>query len=84
MKNPSTKLKPKTVFVVQNEHVFPDHDEVFFIGVYTTRIEAKKAVARLSKQPGFKTNKKGFSISEYELNKDHWTEGYFTYIPPKS
>jgi hypothetical protein len=69
------------VFVVQHEYVLDGDDEVKFIGVYSTRLEAKKAVARLGKQPGFKTCKRGFHISEYEVDKDHWTVGYVTYRP---
>jgi hypothetical protein len=46
------------------------------IGVYKTRNDAQDAIARLRTKPGFQETQEGFQIDDYELNKDHWTEGY--------
>lgn len=70
------------VYVLQHEQTFDDHDEVLFIGVYSTRAEAENAIVRLCKQPGFKDHSDGFSVDGYELDQDHWVEGYVTYKPP--
>ena len=62
-----------------------------FIGVYRTRSHAEEAVKRLSLQPGFSKHPyvvdfdkydddQGFHISEYPLDKDHWTEGFVTMV----
>jgi hypothetical protein len=55
-----------------------DQEDVKTIGVYSSREEAEKAVARLSKARGFSEHVDGFEISEYILNKDHWTDGFVT------
>jgi hypothetical protein len=65
-----------TVFVVQHEYEWCGHDEVKLIGVYSTRSDAEAAVARSCSQPGFRNWPDGFSIDEYKLGEDHWTEGF--------
>ncbi len=67
-----------SVFVLQHSYEQDEYDETKFIGVYSTKIEAENAINRLSKQNGFKYRTDGFVIDEYELDKDHWTEGFVT------
>ncbi|MCI0357451.1 MAG: hypothetical protein L0211_03075 [Planctomycetaceae bacterium] len=81
-----------TVFVLQHSHFLPSGEEsVKFIGIYRTAEAAIAAAKRLADQPGFarhptiidsdKTDdEEGFYIDEYELDKDHWTEGFVTLI----
>jgi hypothetical protein len=65
------------VYVLQHVHAAPNEEEdVKLIGVYVTEADAQAAVARLGQQPGFRDHPEGFHISRYELNKDHWTEGF--------
>jgi hypothetical protein len=45
-------------------------------GVYATEEQAKLAIQRLLTRPGFRDHPGGFSIDCYELNKDHWPEGF--------
>jgi len=45
------------------------------IGVYATRSDASSALERVKDKPGFSEGGT-FEIAEYELNKDHWTEGF--------
>lgn len=69
----------KTVFVVQHVHQLAgDNEDVKFIGVYATEEKARAAIARLTTQPGFSSVPDGFSIDEYELDKDNWQEGFVT------
>ena len=70
----------KSVFILQHEYENGECDEVKFIGTYSTRMEAEQAIKRLSVQPGFRERIEGFHISEYELDKDHWTEGFASMI----
>lgn len=67
-----------SVFVLQHSYEQDGFDETKFIGVYSSKIEAKNAIDRLSKQNGFKYRIDGFVIDEYQINKDHWTEGFAT------
>jgi hypothetical protein len=66
------------VFVVQ--HVRDDDDssrcDTKLIGVYSSEREAKLAIDRLRRQKGFIDFPNGFSVDQYELDRDHWTEGF--------
>ncbi len=79
-----------SVFVVQHSRLTAHgEDNVKFIGVYRTRDSAIAAVRRLSVAPGFlelpdlvdpldsdADDDQGFFIDEYELDRDHWPEGF--------
>lgn len=64
------------VFVVQHEHQLGDCDEVKFIGVYSTNERAQAAVDRAKQLSGFRDHPDGFSVDPYEVDRDHWTEGF--------
>lgn len=67
------------VYVVQHVHDAGDgSDDVKFIGVYSSKGKANRAVVRLGKQPGFSSARESFFIDEYVLDKDNWTEGFST------
>jgi hypothetical protein len=69
------------VFVVQHVHVInkeDDIEDVKMIGVYATEELAQQAIERTLKLQGFRSAPDGFHIDRYEVNKDHWTSGYFT------
>ena len=70
----------KHCYVLQHSYEIDGHDETKFIGVYSTNELAEAAVSRLESQPGFKYKPDCFFIDKYELDKDHWTEGYSTMI----
>ncbi|HXO19723.1 MAG TPA: hypothetical protein VOA87_07330 [Thermoanaerobaculia bacterium] len=70
------------LFVVQHVHeIEKDNEDVKFIGVYSTEESAHAAVERLSQQPGFCESTSGFYVDRYPLDRDHWTEGFFTDRP---
>ena len=65
------------VYVLQHTHTLDTgEDDVTFIGVYSSRDRAEAAVARTAALPGFRNAADGFSIDAYELDMDHWVEGY--------
>jgi hypothetical protein len=67
------------VFVLQHVHSLEGGEEdVKFIGVYSSRENAQAAIKRLSQAPGFSEALTGFHIDEYQIDKDHWAEGYTT------
>ena len=71
------EMHQKTVFVLQ--HVAredEDDEDVKFIGVYSSRSSAEAAVTRIVVQPGFADFPDGFHIDEYEIDRDHWVEGF--------
>ncbi len=71
--------KKNSVFVLWHNHVIePGNEDDKLIGVYSSIKTAKDAQKRMSKLAGFRTSKRGFSIEEYEINADHWKEGFAT------
>jgi homoserine kinase type II len=67
----------KKVYVLQHEYQRPDGcDDAKFIGVYSSQELAEMAIARLRAQPGFRQHPNEFCVSGYELDMDHWTEGF--------
>ncbi len=69
----------KKVYILQHEHeIGPDTEDVKLIGVYSSYENAKNAIQRLSEQSGFQNSRDGFCIDEYEIDSDHWTEGFIT------
>lgn len=68
-----------SVYVLQHVHLFENGDEdVKFIGVYSSKANARTAIKRLSQMPGFSETADGFHVDEYQLDKDDWAEGYIT------
>jgi len=51
------------------------------IGVYRTERDALDAIERLKSGPGFAQTQEGFLHERYELNRDHWTEGFMEVDP---
>ena len=70
----------KSIFILHHIHNYiEDEEDVKLIGAYLSYEEAKLAIERLRDKPGFESDLPGFEISEYELGKDHWTEGYVSW-----
>ena len=51
-------------------------DTELLIGVYRTECDALAAKERLKDQPGFREYPQGFNAHQYDVGKDHWTEGF--------
>jgi hypothetical protein len=66
-----------TAFLVQHSYVSQDgNEDVKIVGVYSSLDRAESAVGRLGALPGFRDSPSGFSISEYQIDRDHWIEGF--------
>ncbi|MFN3189951.1 MAG: hypothetical protein ACE361_05455 [Aureliella sp.] len=66
-----------SVFLLHHVRADDEHgDDAKLIGVYRSLSAADAAIARLSDQPGFRDHPAGFTVDEYTLDKDHWTEGF--------
>ena len=70
-----TKIK---VYILQHAHIVDGQEDVKLIGIYSTENKANEAKDRLKKMIGFKNSLKGFSIDEYIIDEDYWTEGFKT------
>jgi len=56
-----------------------DDEDVKMIGVYSSRRNAERTLARLVKVVGFRRYPKNFHIDLYRLNETSWAEGFVTY-----
>lgn len=68
-----------SVYILWFVHEWEDEDredDELLIGVYSTEADARAAIERLKDKRGFSAMPEGFLISMYQLNKDHWTDGY--------
>jgi len=65
---------PQSVFLLW--HTNPETEDVKLIGVYASNEDATGAMERLKDKPGFISSPSGFEISEYQVGRDNWTEGF--------
>lgn len=67
------------VYLLEHSYEALDgHDEFKLIGVYSSPETAQAAIRRLETQPGFKDRPEAFQMNRYEIDKDHWEEGYIS------
>ena len=71
-----------TVYFVQHVYDVDGCDHVTNIGIYSSEENAKAAVAAEKERgklpPGTDPDfPDGFSIATYEIDRDHWAEGFF-------
>ena len=57
-------------------HSLPETGKVKVIGIYTSRALAEEAEERSRALPGFADEPDGFTIEQYEVDKDHWPRGF--------
>lgn len=64
------------VFLAWHTRVDPESEDSKLLGVYSSEAAAHAAIGRLRDKPGFRSYPDGFEVSEYELDRDTWTEGF--------
>lgn len=65
------------MFVVFHEYeTISGCDSVKLIGIYSSEETGKAAISRARGQSGFRSYPDGFSIDEYDIDRDHWQEGF--------
>ena len=57
-------------------HSLPETGRVKVIGIYSSRAMAEEAEVRSRELPGFADEPDGFTIEEYEVDRDHWPRGF--------
>lgn len=61
------------------QHVRSDDeygDDYKVIGIYRSEESARAAVARLGGNSGFRDHPDGWHIGRFQLDQDHWKEGF--------
>lgn len=67
----------KTVYILEHIYEFEEKDEIKFIGVFSSKENATKAINKLIKINGFKDYPIDcFQISENLVDKINWEEGF--------
>lgn len=73
------------VFILWHVHEMESGEQDSkLIGVYSTRQLAEAACVRSRQLPGFRDLPNTFVIDDYEVDADHWIEGYATVHPKQS
>jgi hypothetical protein len=66
------------IFLLWHSHPVEGESNDKLIGLYSSEQKAKEAMERSILLPGFAENQDGFEIDRYEIDKDHWKEGFIT------
>ncbi|WP_222106365.1 DUF2283 domain-containing protein [Catellatospora sichuanensis] len=53
-------------------------DEITLLGVYSSDQRARERIERARRLPGFVDEPDCFLVTPYELDEDHWTDGFVT------
>lgn len=76
---PTEVPQDNAVFLLWHSHdVGNGETDDKLIGVYSSEAEADAARTRKLQFEGFRDAPEGFLIERYELNRDYWSEGFFT------
>lgn len=67
----------ETVYLLQHNYEIDGCDETKIIGIYSSRANAEATIVKYKSLLGFKDYpQECFYIDEYEINKNHWEEGF--------
>jgi hypothetical protein len=65
------------LFVLKYVHEFENGEEdIKLIGLYSSEENARQAIKRLQRKPGFRERPRGFQLDPMELDRDHWVNGF--------
>ena len=72
-------MKVKRVFILWHHYRDdPDDDDAKLLGVYSSKELAEDRRDRKYRQlPGFSRDEGEFTIDPYEIDEDHWNDGFF-------
>ena len=57
-------------------HSLPETGRVKVIGIYSSKALAEAAEERTKLLPGFAEEPSGFTIEQYEVDKEYWSRGF--------
>jgi hypothetical protein len=57
-------------------HSLPETGRVKVVGIYSSKALAESAEMRARLLPGFAEEPDGFTIEQYDVDKDHWPRGF--------
>ena len=64
------------VYLLEHIRKIDEYNELKTLGVYSSKEKAEEVILDYKKLPGFKDFLDGFCITEYEIDKKYWTEGF--------
>jgi hypothetical protein len=75
-------MQENTVYLLVHEYELDGYDQLKVLGVHSEHRLAEAAQTYFGTQPGFCDHLEGFGIQECQLNKNLWSQGFFTYRFP--
>jgi hypothetical protein len=67
----------KSIYLLSHDYETPTSlDNGILLGIYHSEADARKSKEELATQPGFDQFPNGFHIDRYQINEDHWTDGF--------
>ncbi len=66
------------VYLVHHTYEVDLNEEPKLIGIYSTREKAEQVIEMYKKKIGFRDYLDGFYIISYEVDRNHWQEGFLT------
>ena len=64
------------VYLLEHARKIDAYNELKTLGVYSSKEKAEEVILDYKKLPGFKDFLDGFCITEYEIDKKYWIEGF--------
>jgi hypothetical protein len=85
-KNPKNgEFEMNKVYVLQHVITYSAFDDnTKLIGVYSSENAGRSAIGRLKSKPGFIDSRGEFHLEGYELDLDHWVEGFVSGNPSET
>ena len=69
----------KYVYYLEHIHkISNDNESAKLLGIFSTEENAKKAINKYKKLPGFKDFPDDFIIDKYQINETEWNSGFIT------
>jgi len=65
-----------TVYLLQHSYEVNGIEETKLIGIFRTKEKAIKIIEYYKTLPGFEDYQNDFYVDEYEIDKNHWDEGF--------
>lgn len=64
------------VYLLQHSYEQNDIEETKIIGIFSSKEKALEVIERYKILSGFKEYPNDFYIDEYQIDKNHWEEGF--------
>lgn len=78
----SESMLSNGVYLLQHSYEYGEdleYTETKILGIFSTELEAMKAIEAYKLLPGFSDYKDSFYVSHYKLDEKQWLEGFISF-----